>query len=412
MGGLVLGLGALHVLIYLVTRRRQRELMADNLQADAASRSYQVELLTGIETLKAMGVEQRAVEHFSNLYVDLLNVNLERGRLSATSDALTSTLRLAAPLGFLAIGALLVMDGAMSLGTMLALNALAAGFLAPVAGLAASAAQFQLLGSYYERVEDVLETPPEQERSPARPRPSLKGGIAVEEVSFRYSPHTDLVIKEVSLEIHPGQLVAIVGSSGAGKSTLAHLLIGLHRPTSGRILYDGLPLAELDLHAVRSQMGVVMQHPSLFGGSIRDNLTLAAPEAPFEEVTQACQLAQIHDDILAMPMGYDSVLADRGASLSGGQRQRLALARALVRRPKVLLLDEATSALDAPTEAKVHAALAQLSCTRVVIAHRLSTVRLADLILVMDKGEVVQAGTHDTLVTAPGEYAALFAAQG
>jgi len=257
----------------------------------------------------------------------------------------------------------------------------------------------------------VMETPREQEPGSGRPAGRLLGGVQLENVSFRYNPASPEVVRHVSVEIRPGSFVAVVGRSGAGKSTLANLLVGLYQPSEGRILFDDADLAELDLQSVRSQMGVVPQHPYLFGTSIRANISLADPTLPLRAVVEAAKLAHIHDEIMAMPLGYDTLLADGGASLSGGQRQRLALARALVHRPAVLLLDEATSALDALTESAIQEELARLRCTRVVVAHRLSTIQSADLILVMDDGRIAERGRHDELVARGGTYAELISRQ-
>ncbi|HSF39637.1 MAG TPA: ATP-binding cassette domain-containing protein, partial [Thermoanaerobaculia bacterium] len=209
----------------------------------------------------------------------------------------------------------------------------------------------------------------------------------------------------------PNRFVAIVGPSGAGKSTLASLLVGLYQPSEGKILFDGADLSELDFRSVRRQVGVVPQHPYLFGASIRANISLSDPSLPLARVVEAAERAKIHEDILAMPMGYDTILADGGASLSGGQRQRMALARALVHRPAIVLLDEATSSLDTVTERKIQRELETLKSTRIVIAHRLSTIREADLILVMEDGRMVEQGRHDELVAQGGVYAGLIAAQ-
>ncbi len=411
MGLLVLGLALLRIVLLLATRRRQKELMSRSLETQSSSQTYQVQMLAGMETLKASGSEHRAIEHWSNLFVDTLNVSLARGRLSAVVDALLAGLAMASPMAVLIYGARLVFAGELTLGEMLALNALAAGFLVPLTQLVTTAFQFQLLDSYLERIEDVMQTPREQEPGAGRPAARLRGGIKLERVSFRYGPASPLVVRDVTVDISPGSFVAVVGRSGAGKSTLANLLVGLYQPSEGRILFDDLDLTELNLQSVRSQLGVVPQHPYLFGQSIRANIALADPTLPLGRVVEAARLAHIHDEILAMPLAYDTILADGGSSLSGGQRQRLALARALVRRPAILLLDEATSALDGVTESAIQRELAQLRCTRIVVAHRLSTIRDADLILVMDEGGIVERGTHDELVARGGAYAELVAQQ-
>lgn len=411
LGVLVLGLGLLQIIVFLLAKRRYRDLMSRDLEVQALSRSFLVELLSGIETLKVVGAEQRAVERWSNLYVDELNVSLQRGRLSAVVDSIMSGLRSGSPFLILGYGALMVMAGELTLGTMLALSALAAGFLTPLATLVNSALSLQLLGSYIERIEDVLEAEPEQRRGDKTETPKLTGNISLRNVSFRYSPRAPIVVSDLTLDIPAGARVAIVGPSGAGKSTLAHLLLGLYRPTSGVISYDGHDLATLELRSLRRQFGVVTQDPYLFGSTVRENIALTNPTLPLGHVVRAAKLACIHDDIIAMPMNYETLVADGGASLSGGQRQRLALARALIQDPVVLLLDEATSSLDTATEAAITKNLADLKVTSITIAHRLSTIMNADLILVMDGGKLVERGTHDELVAQAGLYATLVAAQ-
>ena len=411
LGLVTLGLGALQIGVLLAARRRYRDLLVRALDAQARSQSYLVELFAGISTLKAAAAESRAVERWSNLYVDELNVALDRGRATAIVEAVMGALTSGSPLVILTLGSLRVIDGGISLGTMLAINAIAVGLLTPLSSLVNSGLQLQLLASYMDRVEDVLNTKPEQSGQEAARVPKLTGRVTLEGVAFRYGDRAPLVVRGVAVDIKPGSMVAIVGKSGCGKSTLASLIAGLYRPVEGRILFDGHDLARLDLRALRRQIGVVFQQPYVFAGSIRSNIALTDPTLTLDRVVAAAKAAGIHEDIDAMPMGYETLINDGGSSLSGGQRQRLALARALVHRPVLLILDEATSALDAETERLVMQSLAQLRCTQIVLAHRLSTIMSADLILVMDRGEVVESGTHGELLARGEIYSRLVAAQ-
>ena len=411
LGFLVLVLALVQILTLVATWRRNRRLMSDSLQAQADSQSYAYELLAGIETLKAAGAEHRAAAHWAGLFRRQVSIDLMRGRLTAAVDSVMSTLTVGSSLLVLLLGALEVVDGTISLGTMFSAAALAAGFLSPLGTLVSSGLQLQLLASYMERINDVLDTPAEQAGQQLKRAAPLTGALRAEGVSFRYSALAPVVVRNVSLDIHPGQHVGIVGRSGSGKSTLAHLLLGLYRPTEGRICFDGHDLAGLDVRSVRRQLGIVTQHPYVFGSSIRHNIALTDPGLPLQAVAEAARLACIDADIQAMPLGYDTPLHDGGGSLSGGQRQRIALARALVSRPAILLLDEATSDLDTVTEEMVYRNLAAVRATTIVIAHRLSTIRNADVIIVMDAGRIAETGTHDELLARRGAYWALAHAQ-
>ncbi len=411
LGTLVAVLGAAQVTVLLAARRRNQHLMGEALATEARSQSYAYEMFSAVETLKAAGAERRAVSHWSNHFVDELNVSLRRGRLEAAVQTVIHGLALLSPIAVLLVGAHLVGTGSLSLGSMLALAALATGFLEPLGILVATALQVQLLGSYLARLDDVFDTPTETQGRELRHAPRLAGAVRAERLTFRYHRQCPPIVDGVDLAVAPGQVLAIVGRSGSGKSTLGRLLLGLYRPSEGRVVLDELDLDTLHPRSVRSQVGVVTQDPYIFGLSIRENLVLGDPSLTLDRLEVAAELAGIADDIRAMPMGWDTPLVDAGASLSGGQRQRLALARALAPQPRILLLDEATSSLDTVTEATVHANIARMGCTVIVIAHRLATVIDADQIVVMDSGRIVESGNHHSLMATDGHYAHLVSGQ-
>lgn len=405
LGLVTLLLGSLQLTLVLFSRRRYGALATQGLERQARTQAYLVQVIAGIEALKMSGTESRVLEQWANRYVDELNTSLERSRLMAVVEAIGGLLQAGSPIVLMCVGTLIVLQGHMSLGEMLATGALATGFLTPLSGLMASALQLQVLGSYIDRIDDVLAS--ETERKGGAIAPRLSGNIEVDRVSFRYSPNEPLVLNEVSFTISPGSTVAIVGRSGSGKTTLAYLLLGMYLPTAGDIRFDGHSISEIDLKSLRCQMGIVPQSPFIFAGTVRQNICMADPEMSAITVQNAARLAEIDGDIRRMPMGYETPVADAGATLSGGQRQRLALARALAHKPGIVVLDEATSSLDATTEKKVVANIAALGVTRIVIAHRLSTISNADQIIVLDSGRVVEVGTPAQLQTASGYFATL-----
>jgi len=410
LGVVTIVMSGVEALVFLCARPTFQRLLAADLDKQAKAHSYMVQLLGGIETLKCAGAERLGLEKWSNLYTDEVNVKMQRARASAYVDSIRGAVASLGPMLILTIGATSVMSGKMSVGMMLAMNSLATSLFGPLSALVSSGLELQLVKGHMDRIDDVLQTPVEQDRDKAANPPRLRGHVTVKNLSFKYGEQAPLVVQNVSLEIPPGASVALVGPSGSGKSTLLNLLSGLHKPASGEIHYDGKSLHEMDLRGVRQQIGIVPQHPFIFGGTMRENIALASPSATLDRIQHSAKLACLHEDIAEMPMNYDTVISDGGGSLSGGQRQRVAIARAVLRNPTLMLLDEATSALDNSTEKKVIAGLETLRCTRITVAHRLSTVRNCDLIVVMEKGRVIEQGNHDQLVANGGLYSQLLAA--
>jgi subfamily B ATP-binding cassette protein HlyB/CyaB len=271
--------------------------------------------------------------------------------------------------------------------------------------------EFQQVGISVQRLGDVLNSQPEPSYNPNRTTlPQVAGQVMFEDVTFRYRPDGPEVIRKVSFTVAPGQVIGIVGRSGSGKSTIAKLIQRLYVPERGRILVDGVDLAQVDPAWLRRQVGVVLQENFLFNRSVRDNIALTDPGLSMERVIQAAKLAGAHEFILELPEGYDTTVGEHGCSLSGGQRQRIAIARALVANPRILIFDEATSALDYESEAIIQRNMAQIAKGRTVfiIAHRLSTVRPAHRIYVVERGELVEQGIHDELIRMGGFYARLY----
>ncbi|GAA4212185.1 peptidase domain-containing ABC transporter [Microbispora amethystogenes] len=404
-GACLLAFAAAQVALLLATRRHVSDLARREADTRSDVQGRLVEVVRGIESIKASGSEPRVRHRWTKLLAVYVGRAGRSSRAQGLQQAVFDALRFTAPLVLVWVGAGQVVGGEMSLGEMLALQALAAVALSLLSSLIGGLQALQAARPYVDRLADVWEA----EAEPVPPdavTAEVSGRVSAEGVGFRYTAEAPWVVRDVSVEVAPGRKLALVGRSGSGKTTLARVLLGLFAPTEGEIRYDGLPASRFDPGALRRQFAVVPQEPVLFTGTIAENIALNAPGAPAEEIAEAARLACVHDDIMAMPMGYGTLLAE-GGGLSGGQRQRIALARALLSRPRLLLLDEATSHLDTATEAAIEANLAGLDMTRIVIAHRLSTVLDADLILVLEAGRVVEAGAHADLLRAGGPYARL-----
>jgi len=375
----------------------------------AEAESNLVESISGVGTVKATASEMPVRWKWEALMVRALNVKFRTAMTGVVSVTATSVLQSLNSAFLLWFGARLVIGDELTIGQLMAFIAIAGNMMRPVTMLVELWGDFQEVSIGMERLNDIFETAPEED--PARPGltrlPQIKGHLRFEGVTFRYPTRPDRnALENINLEIYPGQTVALIGRSGAGKSTFAGLLLRMHTPNRGRILIDGHDLRQVSIPSLRSQIGVVPQEVVLFSGTIRENIAFGQPNAPLEEIAAAAMLAGAHDFIAALPLGYETVVGERGQSLSGGQRQRIAIARALFRNPRILIFDEATSALDNESERAIQQNLDRIlkGRTTLIIAHRLSTIRNADLIVVMDNGGIVETGTHFSLMEQKGLY--------
>lgn len=387
-----------------------RRYLDDKFARGAENQAFLVESVTAVETLKAMAIEPQMQQRWEEqlaAYVAASFRVLNLGNIASQAVQFISKLVTAA---ILYVGAKLVIAGDLSVGELVAFNLLAGRVSGPVLRLAQIWQDFHQARLSVARLGDILNTAPEPAFSSSRTAlPSIRGDITFEHVTFRYRIDGPEILHDISLDIPAGQMIGIVGPSGSGKSTLAKLAQRLYVPESGRVLVDGVDVAQIDPSWLRRQIGVVLQDNILFNRSVRDNIALADPALPAERVIEAAKLAGAHDFILKLPEGYDTIVGERGGSLSGGQRQRIAIARALVADPRVLIFDEATSALDYESEHIIQQHMAQIARSRTVliIAHRLSTLRMADRIVTIEGGRLIEDGTHEELIRTGGRYATL-----
>ncbi len=392
-------------------------LVQDWGKADGVS----IAALQSIETLKASALESDFFSRWSGYYAKAINAQQELAVTNQILGVLPILLNSLTSMFILVVGGWRVMDGNLSIGMLVAFQSLMLSFQQPVNTLVDFGSTLQELEGDLNRLDDVLgnSLDPEVEKSevivnhPSKILHSkLQGYVELRNVTFGYSHVDPPLIEHFSLSLQPGQRVALVGASGSGKSTLAKLICGLYQPWEGEILFDGTPRSEIPRERLASSLSLVEQDIFLFGGTVRDNLTLWDDTVSDEQLVKACQDAVIHEAIAQIPGGYDGQLLEGGVNFSGGQRQRLEIARALVKNPAILVMDEATSALDTQTEQIIVENLHQRNCSCILVAHRLSTIRDCDEIIVLEQGKVVQRGTHEELWQEGGVYERLVRSEG
>lgn len=387
-----------------------RARLNEKFNRGAENQAFLVESINGIQTLKAMAVEPAMQRRWEEQLASYVRASFRTGNLGNITGQVASFVNKVTTVLILWIGAYMVMGNELSIGQLIAFNMLAGRVSGPLLRVVQLWQEFQQAGISVQRLGDVLNAPPEPSYNPNRTSlPALAGQVTFDKVVFRYRLDGPEILRKLSLEVSAGKVIGIVGRSGSGKSTIAKLIQRLYVPESGRVLIDNVDLAQIDPAWLRRQIGVVLQENFLFNRSARDNIALADPGMPMERVIEAAKLAGAHEFILELPQGYDTVVGEHGATLSGGQRQRIAIARALVTNPRIMILDEATSALDYESEAIIQRNLQSICKGRTVfiVAHRLSTVRHAHRIFVIERGEIVEQGTHHELIQLNGYYANL-----
>ena len=392
--GLLTSIAVVAVAVYAALRwaffRPLRDATEESIIFEAKRASHFLESLRGVQSIKLFNRQEDRQARFMNLVVDAMNANIAMRKLDLMFSVGHKLVFGIERIAIVWIGALLVMDHTFSVGMLFAFIAYKEQFATRISALIDKFVEVKMLKLQGERLADIVLTPPEPQVE-FEPRSSeLPVSLELRNVQFAYSESEPQVLRGLSLQIEPGESVAIVGPSGCGKTTLLKLMLGVHSPQVGEIRVGGVPLARLGMRAWRDMIGTVMQDDQLFAGSIADNISFFDADADPAWVEECARIAAVKDDIAAMPMGFNTLVGDLGASLSGGQRQRVLLARALYKRPRILFLDEATSALDVEREREVNQAIRQLQLTRIIVAHRPETIASASRVIVMHAGKVAQ----------------------
>ncbi|MBW4692155.1 MAG: peptidase domain-containing ABC transporter [Lyngbya sp. HA4199-MV5] len=399
-------------LVISPTIRRQ---LREKAERNAETQSFLVEILSGMQTVKAQNIELRSRWQWQQQYARYVDAGFKTVITSTAAGATSNFLNQVSGLLVLWAGAYLVLQGNLTLGQLIAFRIIAGYVTSPLLRLTQLWQNFQETALSLERLGDILNATLEADALNRHniPMPDIRGHVAYENVTFSFHRHSPPQLSNISQRFQAGQFVGIVGQSGSGKSTMTKLLPRLYDVDSGRILIDGYDISKVELYSLRQQIGMVLQDTLLFDGTVQDNIALTNPEATTKDIINAARVAAAHDFIMTLPNGYSTRVGERGAGLSGGQRQRIAIARTVLQNPRLLILDEATSALDYQSERQVSLNLTDAFRGRTVffITHRLSTVKHADVILLLDQGAIVEQGTHEELIAARGRYFCLYQQQ-
>ncbi len=396
---LVIATIPIYVVLSLVVTPIMRARLNEYFYLGAKQQAFLVESISGIGTIKSMAIEPRWIDSLEKQLASCVTGALDVANVGVIAGTAVTTVGKLLTVAVLWVGSAAVVDGDLTVGQFIAFNMISGRLTDPIMRIAHLWNNFQQVGISVERLGDILNAPAEISGNKTR-IPRLNGSIEFDQVSFRYRPEAPDVIRSVNVKIEAGQVVGIVGRSGSGKSTLTKLVQRLYVPDRGRVMVDGQDIGIIDTTSLRHQLGVVLQENLLFTGSIRDNIAIANPALPIEPIIEAAKLAGAHEFICELPEGYDTKVGEHGVGLSGGQRQRIAIARTLITNPRVLIFDEATSALDYESEKVIQENMRKICAGRTVliIAHRLSAVRDADRILVMERGQIIEDGSHDELL--------------
>jgi ATP-binding cassette subfamily B multidrug efflux pump len=408
----LLALATMPMLILVAFRfgRRFRPLSLVIQQQLAVLTTRVEQNLRGTRVVKAFAQEPAEVARFDRENQHWFRLSTEAVRLRALNVPLVDLIASIGTVFIIWYGGSLVIHDQLTLGTLVAFSTYLGQLIQPVRRVGMIIPALAMAAAAGERIFEILDAESEVEDTPdAIVLPQARGHIRFEGVSFAYFGRHQ-VLQDLTFEAFPGQVIALLGATGSGKSTIINLIPRFYEPSAGRILLDGYDTRQVTLNSLRDQIGIVLQETTLFAATIRENIAFGCPDASEEEILAAAKAAQAHQFIVEMPNGYDTEVGERGVTLSGGQKQRLAIARALLKDPRILILDDATSSVDTETERLIQMALEGLmrGRTSFVIAQRLSTVRMADLILVLQKGRIVASGTHETLLRSSGLYAEIY----